>query len=428
MKKRDSVYMLGGILIGCMAVLPIVSIGTALMWYLKQKLLLVPVIVISLAMFVLIQFLVSRKRFHSLKNYYLMASVVSIGLLIILTRMVLQLAQKPLRNLVDHYKGAIGTILSAVIIYSLVAVGILAFALFFTAITMAKTRYIGYITEEVQKIAVHGENIRIEEKGNDELAVLSRSINQMNADLQENRKQHLALEKQKNELISSVSHDLRSPLTSIIGYVQLLKECGVQDTEKFNEYIEVTDRRLQGLNKLINELFELTKMDSPGFHLNLENGDVTSFVKQFGYEMTILLRQSNLNLLCTFENRSFETAVDFERLARVMQNLFSNVEKYAAPKTDVLFESKITDGSMHIMLSNTVADELEIDTDTMFDRFYRGDEARSDAESAGLGLAIAKKIVELHGGEIFAKNDGEILTVTVILPQEAASTGRNGCL
>jgi signal transduction histidine kinase len=418
MKKRSGVFLFGGVILGIMAVIPIVSIGAALVGNLKMKILLLPTIILSLTVFGLIQFIVSRKKYQSLKNFYLMAAVVSLGLLIIITRFLLDVAQGPLRKIVSMFDDNTGTVISAVIIYTLITVGIFVFALIFTAITRQKSKYIRYITDEVRKIAESGDNIRIEETGSDELAVLSRSINQMNADLQENKRKQLAAERQKNELISNVSHDLRSPLTSIIGYVQLLKAYSDRNDEKFSEYIEVTDRRLNGLHKLINELFELTKMDSPGFHLNLENGDVTSFVKQFGYEMTILLRQSELNLLCAIENQSFETAVDFERLARVMQNLFSNVEKYAAPKTDILFESKITDGRMHIMLSNTVADASMIDTETMFDRFYRADEARSDADSAGLGLAIAKRIVELHDGEIFAKTDGEILTVTVILPQK----------
>ena len=415
MKKRDTVYMLGGIVVGLMAVLPIVSIGTALMFYLKQKIILLPMVVISLTVFALIQYAVLRKRFQSLKNFYLMSAVVSLGLLVLITRFALDIAQKPMQQVINYFDHNIGTILSAVIIYSLIGLGLIVFALIFTAVTKQKSKYIKYITAEVQKIAENGENIQVEEKGCDELAVLSRSINQMNADLQENRRRQNAIEKQKTELISNVSHDLRSPLTSIMGYVQLLKEQGADDREKFNEYIEITDRCLQDLNKLINELFELTKMDSPNFRMNFETGDITSFIRQFGYEMGTLLKQNSLNLLCQTDNQAFVTQVDYERLARVMYNLFSNVVKYAIPDTDVLFESKVSDDQIHIMLSNTIAEDMKIDTETMFDRFYRADEARSDTDSAGLGLAIAKKIIELHGGSIAAKVDSGIITIMVTL-------------
>jgi len=415
MKRHDMVYVLAGIIIGFMAVLPVVSIGIALIGYLKMYILILPVIALSLTVFGLIQFTVSRKKFQKLKNFYLMAAVVSLGVMIIPTKLALDLTQGFLGKIVSAFKNSIGTILAAVFIYSVIAIGILIFGLIFSAITRPKTKYIQYITDEVQKIAKDGNNIRIEEKGCDELAILSRSINRMNEDLQENRLKQLAAEKQKNELIANVSHDLRSPLTSIIGYVQLLKECGVNDTEKFNKYIEVTDRRLQGLNKLINELFELTKMDSPSFSLNREQGDITAFIKQFVYEMTALLSSKKLKLVSKLSDNEFIAHADFERLARVMQNLFANVLEYAVSNTDVILESTIIDNHISILLSNSFSGNAEIDTETIFDRFYRSDTARSDTGNAGLGLAIAKRIIVLHGGNIAAKVDGNTITITVTL-------------
>lgn len=415
MKRHDMVYVLAGIIIGFMAVLPVVSIGIALIGYLKMYILILPVIALSLTVFGLIQFTVSRKKFQKLKNFYLMAAVVSLGVMIIPTKLALDLTQGFLGKIVSAFKNSIGTVLAAVFIYSVIAIGILIFGLIFSAITRPKTKYIQYITDEVQKIAKDGNNIRIEEKGCDELAILSRSINRMNEDLQENRLKQLAAEKQKNELIANVSHDLRSPLTSIIGYVQLLKECGVNDTEKFNKYIEVTDRRLQGLNKLINELFELTKMDSPSFSLNREQGDITAFIKQFVYEMTALLSSKKLKLVSKLSDNEFIAHADFERLARVMQNLFANVLEYAVSNTDVILESTIIDNHISILLSNSFSGNAEIDTETIFDRFYRSDTARSDTGNAGLGLAIAKRIIVLHGGNIAAKVDGNTITITVTL-------------
>lgn len=133
------------------------------------------------------------------------------------------------------------------------------------------------------------------------------------------------------------------------------------------------DRRLKGLNKLINEQFELTKMDAPDFQLNLEQGDITAFVNQFGYEMTALMKQNGLNLICSIDKAEFITSVDFERLARVMQNAFSNVMKYAVPNTDVILESNVNGNKIYISLSSTIAEDQTINTATMFDRFYRDD-------------------------------------------------------
>ena len=198
-----------------------------------------------------------------------------------------------------------------------------------------------------------------------------------------------------------------------MGYVQLLKGYSDRNDEKFSEYIEVTDRRLKGLNGLINELFELTKMDSHDFRLNTEQGDVTEFTKQFGYEMQALLHQNSLNLETRIDDEPFITKVDFDRLARVMENLFANVIKYAEPHTDIRFESKVGSDSVSISLSNTIRKGAEVSTEDMFDRFYRDDQSRTDTDNAGLGLAIAKKIVELHGGEISAKKYGDVLSITI---------------
>jgi Signal transduction histidine kinase len=363
--------------------------------------------------FALIQFIVSRKKFRTLRNFYLLSAVVSLGLLIMLIRMVLGAAGGLVAEWLPYFESETGGIICAVLLYAAYALGTAVFLLIFALITRHKSAYIGQITEAVSRIAKSGAELHIEEKGDDELAVLSRSINRMNADLQENRRKQQKAEQQKNELISNVSHDLRSPLTSILGYVQLLKEYRDRNDEKYAEYIEVTDRRLNGLNKLINELFELTRMDSPNFSLKTEKGDVTAFVRQYSYEMTALLEKNGLHLISDIDNAGFVTHADFERLARVMDNLFANVLKYARINTDVTLKSKVEGNAVSISLSNYLREGAEVHTEELFDRFYRDDQARTDADSAGLGLAIAKKIVELHGGNISAEAGSETITVTV---------------
>ena len=223
------------------------------------------------------------------------------------------------------------------------------------------------------------------------------------------------LERQRSELITNVSHDLRSPLTSIMGYVRLLRENGCRDEQKFNEYIEVTDRRLEGLSRLVNELFELTRLDSPDLTLNSEEGDLSWLVRQFGFEMGLILEQEGFSLECDTDENPYMMQLDYERFARVMQNLFANVIKYAAPGTKVRYTSRISGGEMEISLSNRLAEGARVDTANMFDRFYKEDSARSDTSGAGLGLAIAKRIVELHGGSITAETDKGELTVRIKL-------------
>ena len=206
-----------------------------------------------------------------------------------------------------------------------------------------------------------------------------------------------------------------SPLTSIIGYVRLLKENGITDEQKFNEYIEVTDRRLEGLKKLVDELFELTKLDAPDLTMNFEQGDATGLVKQFGFEMQAILAQQGLTLECEIDDKPFEMQLDYERMARVLQNLFANAAKYAEQGTAVKLSTTVTGSEIQICLSNMIAGGAQVDTASMFDRFYKQDRSRTDTSGAGLGLAIAKRITELHGGSISAQQTGASITVTVTL-------------
>lgn len=413
--KKELVFLIGGILTGLLAATPFLSLGSACVSIYNSRLLMIPFVLAAIGVFALIQFIVSRKRFQTLKNFYLLSAVMAFGSLIVLTRIVLGVGEGLITKLAKYFSDEQNSVFGLIILYGILLVSIIIFVAIFGLITKHKSEYIGKISDDVSRIAENGADIHVEEKGNDELTVLSRSINQMNADLQENKLRQQKAEQQKNELISNVSHDLRSPLTSIMGYVQLLKGYSDRNDEKFSEYIEVTDRRLKGLNGLINELFELTKMDSPDFRLNTEQGDVTAFIKQFGYEMQALLQQNSLNLENHIDDFEFIKDVDFDRLARVMENLFANVIKYAEPHTDVRLESKVGTGSISISLSNTIRKGAEVSTEDMFDRFYRDDQSRTDTDSAGLGLAIAKKIVDLHGGEISAKADKGVITVTVVL-------------
>ena len=413
--KKEPVFLIGGILTGLLAAMPVLSVGIAFVNKYESRLLMIPFILTAIGVFALIQFIVSRKRFHTLKNFYLLSAVLAFGSLIVLTRVVLGVGEGLITKMAKYLSAEQNNVIGLIVLYGVLLISIIIFVLIFGLITKHKSDYIGKISGDVSRIAENGADIHVEEKGNDELTVLSRSINQMNADLQENKLRQQKAEQQKNELISNVSHDLRSPLTSIMGYVQLLKGYSDCNDEKFTEYIEVTDRRLKGLKGLINELFELTKMDSPDFHLNTEQGDVTAFIKQFGYEMKALLQQNSLNLETRIDNEEFITNVGFDRLARVMENLFANVIKYAEPHTDVMLESKVGSDRIMISLSNTIRKGMEVSTEDMFDRFYRDDQARTDTDSAGLGLAIAKKIVELHSGEISAKKYDEELSINISL-------------
>ncbi|MBR5371395.1 MAG: HAMP domain-containing histidine kinase [Oscillospiraceae bacterium] len=367
----------------------------------------------SILLFLLLMRHFLSRKFRTLRNYYLMAAVISFTVTLMLLVLFVSFihSEITLTSYGEMDEETVGNILSLVMFGCCTAVFLLCFHL----LTKNKSQYVSYICENVSKIAETDKPVEIRERGGDELEQISASINRMAKELAEKRSREQALERQRSELITNVSHDLRSPLTSIIGYVRLLKENGCRDEAKFNEYIEVTDRRLDGLNKLVNELFELTKLDAPDFTVDLEKGDVTAIVRQFGFEMGLILEQHALTLTCDIDDTPFETMLDYERFARVMQNLFANVIKYAEPGTTVALKSRTAPDSITVSLTNRIAGGTSVDTKNMFDRFYKEDAARTDTSGAGLGLAIAKRIVELHGGEIYAESGSGNITVTLKL-------------
>lgn len=413
--KKDPVFIIGGILMGLFAAFPFISMGIVCAEFWKNKWLLLPFSIGAAGIFILIQYIVYGKKNQKLKNFYLMSAVVSFGAVILMIRIWQRVGQNVIIRFFSCLENDKSGISGMVFLYAAVLVSVGIFICVFSFVTKWKAEYIRKISEEVSRIAKGEEEIRLEVKGNDELAVLSETINRMNAELKESGRKQKRMEQQKNELISNVSHDLRSPLTSIIGYVQLLAGYKDVNDDRYSEYIEVIDRRLEGLDKLINELFELTKMDSPNFTLRLEPGDVTAFVKQFGYEMKAVLKQNGLELTSNIDNREFMTLVDFERLARVMENLFANVIKYAEKNSEVFLESLIDEERIRISLVNVVRAGSAIDTENMFDRLYKEDRARTDISSTGLGLAIAKKIIELHGGTITAALQDDMIRMEIEL-------------
>ena len=422
MRSIGFVYIVGGLILSGGAALLIMGAASGATQYLtgnsilKRGLTLILAGIVSLLILVLLEKHFISSRFRKLSNYYIMASVIAFvaALLVmdLLSTAANALGLDPNLSDAPTSEQLLRTI---VLLILLLGAGISSFLILFGKMTKNKSEYISRICEDVGRLAEDSDNVVIEEKGGDELEKISRSINRMSAELREKRRRELELERQRSELITNVSHDLRSPLTSIIGYVRLLRENGCRDEQKFNEYIEVTDRRLEGLSRLVNELFELTRLDSPDLTLNSEEGDLSGLVRQFGFEMGLILEQEGFSLECDTDENPYMMQLDYERFARVMQNLFANVIKYAAPGTNVRYTSRISGGEMEISLSNRLAEGARVDTANMFDRFYKEDSARSDTSGAGLGLAIAKRIVELHGGSITAETDKGELTVRIKL-------------
>lgn len=219
-------------------------------------------------------------------------------------------------------------------------------------------------------------------------------------------------QRMKTDLISNVSHDLKTPLTAIITYADLLKDENLSD-EKRKQYIETLDRKAQRLQVLIENLFEVSKATSGNITLNIENIDVVSLMKQTLFELEDKLEEASLLVRKNMPKEKVILPLDSQRTFRVLENLIINITKYAMPNTRVFIDIIENEDDVAIIMKNMAAEEITFNVDTIAERFVRGDESRN-AEGSGLGLAIAKSFVELQGGTFNISVDGDLFKVKIV--------------
>lgn len=377
-------------------------------------------IVIAGTVFVI--FLVYRRLSSSyqkrLTAYFLKAACVSLAVSLVVLAVVLSMMQLLLHSGLWDYFHDLGYkyLIAAEYLPSVVAVAltVICFIVSFSVRINRRVRYVEYLSREIQKIREEGFGRTMELQGDDEITRLCAVINEMSVQLREKEEREKRQQRSKDELITNVSHDLRSPLTSIIGYVELLKETGPEDRQRFAEYIEVVERRLTGLNGLINELFEYTKLNSADQLPDMEKRDVLELLRHILYEYKILMEAEGLTLSWQLEAESHMAHINIQQMVRVFQNLLDNARRYAHRSAPVTVTAQDT-GRLHICITNRVADPHGIEPDRIFERFYCGDRARSAPQSSGLGLAIVKRIVELHGGQVGASLQGQELSIHLFL-------------
>lgn len=377
-------------------------------------------IVIAGTVFVI--FLVYRRLSSSyqkrLTAYFLKAACVSLAISLVVLAVVLSMMQLLLHTGLWDYFHDLGYkyLIAAEYLPSVVAVAltVICFIVSFSVRINRRVRYVEYLSQEIQKIREEGFGRTMELQGDDEITRLCAVINEMSVQLREKEEREKRQQQSKDELITNVSHDLRSPLTSIIGYVELLKETGPEDRQRFAEYIEVVERRLTGLNGLINELFEYTKLNSADRLPDMEKRDVLELLRHILYEYKILMEAEGLTLSWQLGAESHAAHINTQQMVRVFQNLLENARRYADHSAPVTVTAQDA-GRLHICITNRLTDACGIEPDRIFERFYCGDRARSTTQSSGLGLAIVKRIVELHGGEVNASLQGQELSIHLFL-------------
>lgn len=217
-------------------------------------------------------------------------------------------------------------------------------------------------------------------------------------------------QRMKTELITNVSHDLKTPLTAIITYVDLLKN--ESEEEKRKEYLDVLERKSLRLKVLIEDLFEISKANSENVTLNLVDVDIVHLFKQVKLELEDKIKASDLDFRCSYPDEKILVRLDSQKTYRIFENLLVNIIKYAMPHTRVYIEITQEEGHAVVRMKNISAQELNFNTDEITERFVRGDVSRN-TEGSGLGLAIVKSFVELQKGVFKIETEADLFKVEI---------------
>ncbi|MGL4570756.1 MAG: histidine kinase dimerization/phospho-acceptor domain-containing protein [Clostridium sp.] len=218
-------------------------------------------------------------------------------------------------------------------------------------------------------------------------------------------------QKIKGELISNVSHDLKTPLTSIINYTELLKDENLDYITR-KEYIYTLDRKSKRLKILIEDLFEVSKAERYDVKLNLSHVNIISLLKQTLDELEDKIKESNLFINLNLQEEEAILEIDQKRMIRVFENLIVNITKYSLENTRVYIDAVKEEEQVFIIFKNVSKEEIDFNEEYLLERFVRGDKSRN-TEGSGLGLAIAKSFVELQGGNFEIKVDGDLFKVII---------------
>ncbi len=286
-------------------------------------------------------------------------------------------------------------------------------------LSMVLIRRIGYfnrIVLQANELAIGKLGPDVQVPGKSVLATLAGNMNVLKQGVTTLQNEQAKSERLKTELITNVSHDLRTPLTSIITYTALLKKEDVSNEDRI-AYVEIIDQKSQRLKVLIDDLFEVSKMASGNVELNKEKVDLVQLLQQTLAEYDNMIKESNLQFRLPNMEIPVYAFVDGQKLFRVFDNLIGNVLKYSLENSRVYITIQTSGDHALISFKNVSKYEISENRDELFERFKRGDSSRH-TEGSGLGLAIAKSIVDLHEGHLTIDVDGDLFKVAISLKMQ----------
>jgi signal transduction histidine kinase len=256
--------------------------------------------------------------------------------------------------------------------------------------------------------------------GKDEFAAVCTAFNHMQEHLLKEREKNAAYERARTDLITGISHDLRTPLTSVKGYIKGLRDGVANTPEKREQYLAIAYEKACEMDELLQKLFYFSNLETGNLPLSLVREDLGDFVRRFAEDMQDEFDHKNIKMTLNITSVPHPVEIDPEQMRRVLLNLTENAIKYASGESLSLSISVWYEGGMeHLLFTDNGQGVPEEHLPYLFERFWRGDEARSAkrGEGSGLGLYIVKYIVEAHSGSVTAKNDNG-LQIDISLPSE----------
>jgi len=301
----------------------------------------------------------------------------------------------------------LGTEVTSALLFLLFLVNIFAFIVIYKVMIGVKE-----IETAEQKIIAGNLDYKLNTAGyKGDLKILAEGLNEIGTGLENAVNGRMKSERFKTELITNVSHDIKTPLTSIINYTDLLKKENIE-TEPVKGYIEVLDRQSERLKKLITDLLEASKASSGNIKLDIAEVDAGLMLEQVYGEYQNKFEKAGLTGIVTKPSETVFIKADANHLFRVFDNILGNVVKYAQPGTRVYIDLTQNDETITISFKNISKEKLNITGEELMERFVRGDRSRN-TEGSGLGLSIAKSLANLMGGKLEIVIDGDLFKVEV---------------
>ena len=304
-----------------------------------------------------------------------------------------------------------------VIVIGYVLLGVMVFSVTFLLLQERSISYISRISDAVQNISEGDLNTTIDVVGDDEFSSMAANLNKMVEDIRRLIDKEREAERTKNELITNVAHDLRTPLTSIIGYLELLSnKSSPLPSDMQGKYLDIAYSKSKRLEKLIEDLFGFTKLNYGKISMHVSKVDIIKLLGQLLEESYPNFSNKNLSYELQSNVPAKVIMADRNLLARLFDNLINNAIKYGAEGKRVLVKVYAMAETVQVSVTNYGYVIPEEELPLIFEKFYRVEHSRSvNTGGTGLGLAIVKNIVDMHGGDITVKSDlnGTVFTVTL---------------